>query len=123
LSSEIKRTPEKIAKDAFEMLSAFGENAKVVNILTGKETLHMSDNIEQINKKEMVSVPVAALQSLIWNCEIAVAGMGRGEVMVADTCRELQRYISDAAGVPMPSDGFSFDEFENIEFVDFRKRE
>ena len=35
----------------------------------------MSDNVEQINEEEMVSVPVAALQSLIWNCELAVAGM------------------------------------------------
>ena len=82
----------------------------------------MSDKIEQFNKEKMVSVPLDAIQSLIWNCEIAVAGMGKGEEMVADTCRELQRYISEAAGVPMPSDGFSFDEFENVEFVDFRKK-
>ncbi len=83
----------------------------------------MSDKIEQISKEEMVSVPVMVLQSLIWNCEIAVAGMGKGEQMVADQCRILQRHISTAAGVPMPSDGFSFDEFDNIEFIDFGKRE
>ena len=83
----------------------------------------MSDKIEQFNKEKMVEVPVDALQSLIWNCEIAVAGTGKCEEVVADTCRELQRYISDSAGVPMPSDGFSFDEFENIDFVDFGKRE
>ena len=47
--------------------------------------------------------------------------MGKGEEMVADTCRELQRYISTAAGEPMPVDGFSFDEFENVEFVSFKK--
>lgn len=81
----------------------------------------MSDNIEQINEEDMVSVPVAALQSLIWNCELAVAGMGKGEEMVADTCRELQRYISTAAGEPIPVDVFSFDEFENVEFVNFKK--
>ena len=81
----------------------------------------MSDKIEQINKEDMVLVPVAALQSLIWNCELAVAGMGKGEEMVADQCRELQRYISTAAGEPMPTDGFSFDEFENVEFVSFKK--
>ena len=81
----------------------------------------MSDNIEQINKKEMVSVPVAALQSLIWNCELAVSGMGKGEEMVADTCRELQGYISTAAGAFMPVDVFSFHEFENVEFVSFKK--
>jgi len=37
----------------------------------------MSDKIEQVNREEMVSVPVAALQSLIWDCELAVTGMGR----------------------------------------------
>jgi hypothetical protein len=81
----------------------------------------MSDKIEQISKEEMVLVPVAALQSLIWNCELAVSGMGKGEEMVADTCRELQGYISTAAGEPMPIDVFSFDEFENVEFVSFKK--
>ena len=81
----------------------------------------MSDKVEQISKGEMVLVPVDVLQSLIWNCELAVAGMGKGEEMVADQCRELQSYISTAAGVPMPIDVFSFDEFENVEFVSFKK--
>ena len=83
----------------------------------------MSDKIKQISDEETVSVPVNVLQSLIWNCELAVSGMGRGEKLVADQCRILQRYISEAAGKPMPVDVFSFDEFENVAFIDFGKRE
>jgi len=82
----------------------------------------MSTEISKINDKEHVSVPVNVLQALIWNCELAVSGMGKGEELVADQCRILQRHISDAAGVPMPEDVFSFDEFENVEFVDFGKK-
>ena len=77
--------------------------------------------ITYIEEVEMVSVPRMVLQDLVDNCELAVAGMGKGEEMVADQCRELQRYISTAAGEPMPADGFSFDEFENVEFVSFKK--
>jgi hypothetical protein len=70
---------------------------------------------------KLASAPEVVLVDLIWNCELAVAGIGKGEEMVADTRRELQSYISTAAGVPMPADGFTFDEFENVEFVSFKK--
>lgn len=36
--NQAQRTPEQIAEEEFEMRAAFGEGAKVVNILTGKRT-------------------------------------------------------------------------------------
>ncbi len=52
------------------------------------------------NKDEnMVTVPKQVLQGLIWNSELAVAGLGKMEEVVGHQCRELQRYI-DAGAKP-----------------------
>jgi hypothetical protein len=75
----------------------------------------------KIKEEDMVSVPKQVLQDLIWNCELAVAGMGVGEEYVGRQCRELQRYIQ--AEYPIVDETeFTFDEYENVAFVDFRKR-
>ena len=91
----------------------------------------MSTNISNITDEKMVSVPEWALQCLIWNCGIAVAGMGKGEEVVAKQCRILQNHIDgiDPDFVDV-NDGFTLEEFslddplikefENVEFVDFR---
>ena len=85
----------------------------------------MSKDIKEfsnIREEHMVSVPKQVLQDLIGNCELAVAGMGVGEEYVGRQCRELQRYIQ--AKFPIVDDGteISFEEFANVEFVNFRKR-
>jgi hypothetical protein len=72
------------------------------------------------NKEGMISVPKQTLQCLIDNCELAVAGMGVGEEYVGRQCRELQRYIN--AGEPTTEEReLSFEEFENVHFVNFKK--
>ena len=73
--------------------------------------------ITYIEKVEMVSVPRMVLQDLVDNCELAVAGMGKGEEVVGYQCRELQRYL----GEEQDGEEISFDEFENVEFVSFKK--
>jgi len=40
-----------------------------------------------------VIVPAQILQDLIWNAELACAGMGKGEDAVHDQCLALQTYI------------------------------
>ena len=92
----------------------------------------MSNEITNTKDEEMVSVPVMHLQDLIWNCGLAVAGMGKGEEYVAKQCRILQNHIDgiDPDFVDA-NDGFSFEDislddplikrFENVKFVDFRK--
>jgi hypothetical protein len=73
--------------------------------------------ITDINEVEMVSVPRQVLQDLVDNCELAVAGMGKGEEVVGYQCRELQRYLGEE-----PTDEeISSDEFDNVDFVDFKK--
>ena len=73
--------------------------------------------ITDINEVEMVSVPRQVLQDLVDNCELAVAGMGKGEEVVGHQCRELQRYLGEE-----PTDEeISFDEFDNVDFVNFKK--
>ena len=73
--------------------------------------------ITYIEEVEMVSVPRMVLQDLVDNCELAVAGMGKGEEAVGHQCRELQRYL----GEERDGEEISFDEFRNVEFVDFKK--
>ena len=74
--------------------------------------------ITDIKEVEMVSVPRQVLQDLIHNCELAVAGMGKREEFVGHQCRELQRYLGEE-----PTDEeISFDEINNVEFVNFPKR-
>ena len=92
----------------------------------------MSNEITKIKDEDMVSVPVMHLQDLIHNCELAVAGMGKGEEYVAKQCRILQNHIDgiDPDFVDV-NDGFTLEEFslddplikefENVKFVDFRK--
>ena len=73
--------------------------------------------ITDIKEVEMVSVPRQVLQDLVDNCELAVAGMGKGEEVVGHQCRELQRYLGEE-----PTDEeMSFDEFDNVDYVDFKK--
>lgn len=73
--------------------------------------------ITDIKEVEMVSVPRQVLQDLVDNCELAVAGMGKGEEVVGHQCRELQRYLGEE-----PTDEeISFDEFDNVDYVDFKK--
>ena len=81
------------------------------------------DMVHEIIEQKMVSVPEDVLQSLIWNCELATAGMGTGEALVGRQVRELQRYIS--AGQPVPEDEEEIcflTGYENVEFVNFKKR-
>jgi hypothetical protein len=73
------------------------------------------------NKEGMISVPKQTLQALIDNCELAVAGMGVGEEYVGRQCRELQRYL-DAGQPSVTEQEISFSEFDNVEFVNFRKK-
>jgi len=75
----------------------------------------------KFKEEGMVSVPEMVLQDLIHNCRLAVAGMGRGEEAVGHQCRELQRYI-DAGKPTVEEEEMSFEEFENVEFVNFGKR-
>jgi hypothetical protein len=76
----------------------------------------MSINIKEV---DMVSVPRQVLQDLIHNCELAVAGMGKGEEVVGYQCRELQRYLGEEPS----GEEISFDEFDNVDFVNFKKPE
>jgi hypothetical protein len=46
-----------------------------------------------IPSDKMIAVPAQVLQDLIWNCELAVAGMGTGEKIVGKQCRALQEHI------------------------------
>ena len=73
--------------------------------------------ITYIEEVEMVSVPRMVLQDLVDNCELAVAGMGKGEEVVGEQCRQLQRYL----GGDRVREEISFDEFDNVDFVDFKK--
>ena len=74
----------------------------------------------EMKEEEMVSVPKQVLQSLLWNCELATAGMGKGEELVGRQRRELERYIQ--ASYPDEDEAdFSFEELANVEFVNFRK--
>jgi len=73
----------------------------------------------KIKEEGLVSVLKQVLQNLIDNCELAVAGVG--EEYVGRQCRELQRYIQ-AKYPNVDETEFTFDEYENVEFVDFRKR-
>ena len=77
--------------------------------------------IEKIKEENMVSVPKEVLQDLVWNCGLAVAGMGKGEEAVGYQCRELQRYL-DAGEPTADEEKISFEGYDNVEFVDFRKR-
>ena len=74
----------------------------------------------EMKEEEMVSVPKQVLQSLLWNYELATAGMGKGEELVGRQRRELERYIQ--ASYPDEDEAdFSFEELANVEFVNFRK--
>ena len=74
----------------------------------------------EMKEEEMVSVPKLVLQSLLWNCELATAGMGKGEELVGRQRRELERYIQAAYPDEDETD-LSFKEFANVEFVNFQK--
>jgi len=85
----------------------------------------MSDKIKLIKEVDggMVSVPAVTLQSLVDNCELAVAGTGKMEEVVGEQCRELQRYL--AALLPTDyvdaNEDFTLEPFTNIYPVDFGK--
>ncbi len=67
---------------------------------------------------KMVIVPAQVLQDLIWNAELACAGMGRGEEIAGLQCRALQAYIDRVCPPdkePMTTtDG-------NVTFANFRR--
>ena len=85
----------------------------------------------KIKEEDMVSVPEHVLQCLIWNCELAVAGTGKGEEAVGSQCRELQRYIDGANPAVENEEEFILEPFslndplieafKNVKFVDFKK--
>jgi hypothetical protein len=79
----------------------------------------MSDKIKQIREVDggMVTVPAMVLQDLVHNCELAVAGMGKGEEYVGKQCRELQRYLDALlpADYVDPFEGLTIEEFNNVE--------
>jgi hypothetical protein len=86
----------------------------------------MSDKIKLIKEVDggMVSVPAMVLQDLVHNCELAVAGMGKGEEIVGEQCRELQRYLDGAlpAGYIDPNEDFTLEPFTIIFPADFGKK-
>lgn len=87
----------------------------------------MSDtNVKQIKEVTggMVSVPVEVLQSLIWNSELAVVGMGVVEGVVNKQCAELSRYLDAARPVDYvdPNEGFTLEPFSNVVQADFGNR-
>lgn len=85
----------------------------------------MSDNVKQIKDVNggMISVPATVLQDLIWNCGLAVAGMGKGEEYVGKQCRELQRYLTAALPTDeVDLDDFTLEEFTNVLHVEFGKK-
>ena len=73
--------------------------------------------ITYIEEVEMVSVPRMVLQDLVDNCQLAVAGMGKGEEVVGYQFRELLRYL----GEERAGEDIAIDEFDNVDFVDFKK--
>ena len=78
----------------------------------------MSDN------DEMIPVPAQVLQNLIWNYGLNIAATGptsKCEEVMEQQCGVLQGYLTPADYVD-PHEGFTFEEFDNVEFVDFRKR-
>lgn len=86
----------------------------------------MSDNVKQIKEVEggMVSVPMEVLQSLIWNSELAVVGMGPVEEAINRQSAELKRYITAAipADYVDPNEGFTLEPFSNVVTGDFGKK-
>jgi hypothetical protein len=88
----------------------------------------MSDNNVKLIKEVdggMVTVPAMVLQDLVHNCELAVAGMGRGEEVVGEQCRELQRYLNALLPTDYvdPNEGFTLEEFDNVMHVNFGNRD
>lgn len=78
-----------------------------------------------IPEDKMISVPAQVLQSLIWNLELGYAGsepIYEFERAIVRQCEELQKFLVDADPGAYEDNGFSFDEFDNVEFVNFRKR-
>lgn len=77
-----------------------------------------------IDEDTMISVPAQVLQSLIWNYELNIAATGptsKCEEAMEEQCGVLQGYLTPEGYVD-PNEGFSFDDFDNVEFVNFRKR-
>ncbi len=82
----------------------------------------MSTETEQ--EIEMVSVPKTVLQDLIWNIQLGATSIReptKCDEMVEEQCDELQGYVN-GEGYIDPNEGFSLEGYENVEFVDFRKR-
>jgi hypothetical protein len=77
-----------------------------------------------IDKDTMISVPAQVLQDLLWNYELSIAATGpnsRCEELMEKQCGKLQKYLTPEDYVD-PNAGFTFDDFDNVEFVDFGKR-
>ena len=78
-----------------------------------------------MNKKiEMVSVPDTLLQDLLWNVELNWAGeepASEMEKAIIHQAKKLQSYLTPEDCIE-PAEGFSFDEFDNVRFANFRKR-
>lgn len=85
----------------------------------------------KIKEEHMVSVPEHVLQCLISNCELAIAGIGKGEEAVVSQCRELQHHIDGANSAveneeefilePFSPNDPLIEAFKNVKFVDFKK--
>jgi len=72
----------------------------------------------------MISVPETLLQDLLWNVELFWAGEEPDSAMekaIVCQAEELQSYLIPEDYVD-PNEGFSFDEFDNVKFADFKKR-
>lgn len=65
-----------------------------------------------------VIVPAQVLQDLIWNAELACAGMGKGEDAVHNQCQALQAYI-DRVCPPKQEPVVTID--GNVTFANFRR--
>jgi len=88
----------------------------------------MSDiNVKLIKEVDggMVTVPAMVLQDLVHNCELAVAGMGKGEEIVGEQCRELQRYLNALLPTDYvdPCEDFTLEDFDNVFHADFGNRD
>ena len=76
------------------------------------------------DKDEMISVPAQVLQNLIWNYELNIAATGptsKCEEVMEEQCGVLQGYLTPEGYVD-PNEGFTFDDFDNVEYVNFGKR-
>lgn len=76
------------------------------------------------NKDETITVPAMLLQDLLWNIGLNTAGVepeSACERSIIEQANKLQSYLTPEDYID-PLEGFTFDDLNNVEFVDFKKR-